>query len=134
MTTQPLAHPILQIGATREETLDTKATQGVTHMGATPMISTPVMIGLMEGVCMRMLQEKLPKPQTSVGTVVNIRHLAAAPAGQPVRIAIKFVQCEGRRYTWEVQAFSGDKKIGDGLHERAVIDPSRFQTKGAAKA
>ena len=124
-------HPVLPIGATREETLDTKPGQGVTHMGATPMISTPVMIGLMEGVCMRMLQEKLPKPQTSVGTVVNIRHLAAAPAGQPVRIAIKFVQCEGRRYTWEVAAYSGDKKIGDGLHERAVIDPSRFQLKGA---
>jgi predicted thioesterase len=102
---------------------------GVTHAGPVEMLSTPVMIGMFEGVCLHMMQERLPQGQTSVGARVDVRHLAPSPVGKPVRIKATFLRTEGRRLIFEVQAFSGDTKIGEGIHERAVIDPSRFQAR-----
>ncbi len=115
----------LEPGTYKSEEVPTKAGEGVTHMGPIAMLSTPSVIGAMEGVCMRMMQDHLEWPRTSVGARVDIRHLAPAPAGEPVRIEATYLRQEGRRYIFEVRALSGEKKIGEGLHERAVVDPSR---------
>jgi predicted thioesterase len=110
-----------------ETEIETKAGMGVKHVGPVEMLSTPAMIGMMEGVCMKMLQDSLEAPQTSVGARVDVRHLAPSPVGRKVRVKATFQRAEGRRYFFGVEAYSGETKIGDGMHERAVVDPSRFK-------
>lgn len=121
---------LLQPGQTLELEFNTSPVDGTVHTGAVAMLSTPSLVRYFELVCHKMLQEKLPTPQTSVGTVVNIRHLAPAPIGQQIRVKATFISNERRRYTWEVQAWYGETKIGDGQHERAIVDPSRYQARG----
>ena len=102
---------------------------GVKHVGPVEMLSTPAMIGFMEGTAMHLMQDYLEESERSVGARVDVRHLAPAPVGGKVRVRAAFLRTEGRRYIFEVQAFAGDVKIGDGTHERAVVDPSRFQAR-----
>ena len=117
----------LEPGATTEQEFETKPGMGVTHAGPVEMLSTPAMIGMMEVVCLRLMQGHLEEGHTSVGARVDVRHLAPSPVGRTVRVKATFARIEGRRYIFEVQAFSGDRMIGEGIHERAIIDPSRFQ-------
>ncbi len=117
----------LEPGLSAETEVETKPGMGVKHVGPVEMLSTPAMIGMMEGICMKMLQESLEPPQTSVGARVDVRHLAPSPVGRKVRVKATFQRTEGRRYFFGVEAYSGDTKIGDGMHERAVVDPSRFK-------
>lgn len=119
----------LQPGMSAEQEMETRPGMGVNHVGPVEMLSTPSMIGFMEGVCLKLMQQHLPPGQTSVGARVDVRHLAPSPVGKPVRVKATFLRTEGRRYIFEVQAFSGETKIGEGIHERAAIDPSRFRTK-----
>lgn len=118
---------LLPPGAAREEELPTKAGMGVTHAGPVEMLSTPAMIGLMEGVALRLMQEHLEAGLTSVGARVDVRHLAPHPVGSPVLIKASFARTEGRRLIFDVEAWAGDVKLGAGIHERAVIDPSKFK-------
>ena len=118
---------LLPPGAAREEELPTKPGMGVTHAGPLEMLSTPAMIGLMEGVSLRLMQEHLEAGLTSVGARVGVRHLAPHAVVGPVRVKASFARTEGRRLIFDVEAWSGDVKIGAGIHERAVIDPSKFK-------
>ena len=122
MTDEPI-----KPGITREEVLPTKAGMGVKHVGPMEMLSTPSMIGMMEAVCLKLLQENLQGDLTSVGSRVDVRHRAPSPVGEPVRVKATFLRTEGRRLIFEVEAYHGEVKIGDGIHERAIIDPSRFK-------
>ena len=116
-------------GTTSEEEMETRPGMGVTHAGPVEMLSTPNMIGMMETVSLKIMQKYMDEGETSVGARVDVRHLAPSPVGRNVRVKATFLRTEGRRYIFEVQAFSGDTKIGEGIHERAVIDPSRFQAR-----
>ena len=118
---------LLPPGATREEELPTKPGMGVTHAGPVEMLSTPAMIGLMEGVALRLMQEHLDAGLTSVGARVDVRHLAPHPVGEPVRVKAAFARTEGRRLIFDVETWAGEVKLGSGIHERAVIDPSKFR-------
>ena len=124
-----MARQPLTPGVSKEAVLETRPGMGVTHVGPVEMLSTPSMIGMMEGVALRILQEYLDNGETSVGARVDVRHLAPMPVGGQVRVKATFLRIEGRRYVFEVQAFAGDIKIGEGLHERVVVDPSRFQAR-----
>lgn len=122
---------VLEPGATKEMVMETKPGMGVTHVGPVEMLSTPAMIGMMESVSLRLMQEHLDQGQTSVGARVDVRHLAPSPVGKPVRVKATFLRTEGRRYIFQVEAYSGERKIGEGIHERAVVDPSRFRQRSA---
>ena len=122
-----MTEDLLPIGTTREQEMPTKPGMGVTHAGPVEMLSTPSMIGLMEGICLRLIQEHLADGLTSVGTRVDVRHLAPPPVGKPVRGKATFARNQGRRLIFDVEAWSSDVKIGSGIHERAVIDPSKFK-------
>ena len=117
-------------GASREQEFTTEPGMGVTHVGPVEMLSTPTMIGFMEHTALELLQEYLEEPERSVGARVDVRHLAPMPVGGKVKVRATFLRTEGRRYIFEVQAFAGEKKIGEGIHERAVVDPTRFQGGG----
>lgn len=124
-----MVEPSIPEGASREQTFHTTPGMGVKHVGPIEMLSTPSMIGFMEQTSMGLLSQYLEKPTTSVGSRVDVRHLAPAPVGEEVRVTASFIRAEGRRYLFAVAAHVGSLKIGDGTHERAVVDPSRFNAR-----
>lgn len=92
-----------------------------------PVLSTPRLIGFMERTAHQSVLPYLQPGQTTVGTLVNIRHLAATPVGMPVRFRSELLQVDGRRLVFKVEAFDELEKVGEGEHERFIIDVSRFE-------
>ncbi len=95
------------------------------------VLSTPSMIAEMEETCRLLLKEQvIPDPEwDSVGTVVDIRHLAATPVGATVSLKSRVASSEGRRVIFEVEAHEKLEKIGDGRHERFIINVPRFRAR-----
>jgi predicted thioesterase len=93
------------------------------------VLSTPRMIGLMEFTCQLLVLPYLAEGQTSVGSLVNIRHLAATPEGMTVRLRAELVEVDRRRLRFKVEAWDALEKIGEGEHERFIIDKDRFETR-----
>jgi fluoroacetyl-CoA thioesterase len=87
----------------------------------TPVLSTPMMISLMEGVCTDLIAPLLPAGFITVGYEVHIKHKAAAPIGTKVRTWCKILEVEGRKLLFEVRVTAGDKVIGEGQHRRTII-------------
>ena len=86
-----------------------------------PMLSTPEMISLMEGVCKDLAQGLLPPGFITVGYEVNIKHKGAAPAGTEINTWCRVLEADGRKLLFEVCVTAGDKIIGEGQHRRTVI-------------
>ena len=105
------------------------------HMGsgAVRVFATPEMVRLMERAAVNALAPHLSAGQQSVGTLVNVKHLAATPLGATVTATAELIGVDGRRLTFRVSATDGMDTIGEGLHERALIDLERFEQKAAAK-
>lgn len=102
--------------------------------GAVAVYSTPSMIALMENAAAECVAKALLDGQTTVGTRVDIQHLAATPPGMRVRAYARLVKVHGRLLDFEVWAEDDVERIGDGTHQRAVIDRARFEQKVSAKA
>lgn len=99
-----------------------------------PVLSTPRLISYMERASHQGILPFLNEGQTSVGTVVNIRHLAATPVGMQVRFRAELTQVDGRRLVFKVEAWDEVEKIGEGEHERFIIDSARFLDRLQKKA
>ena len=80
----------------------------------------------MERVAHSLLEQRLPEGYSSVGTAVDVQHLAPTPVGVDVHIQCEVVEVEGRRVSFHVLAWDGTGKIGEGRHQRVVIDVARF--------
>ena len=102
------------------------------------VLSTPRMISYMERTAHQALLPYLAEGQTSVGTLVNIRHLGATPVGMQVRFRAELVEVNRRRMRFKVEAWDALEKVGEGEHERFIVDKGRFEErlaqKGAAAA
>lgn len=98
-----------------------------------PVLSTPRMIGYLERTAHLGVLPYLKEGQTTVGTLVNVRHLAATPVGMAVRFRAELLQQEGRRLLFKVEAWDEVEKIADGEHERFIIDTARFDARLAEK-
>jgi fluoroacetyl-CoA thioesterase len=117
-------------GIALEKTVTTTPAMGVAHLGPGPsVLSTPAMLGLMEQTCLEASKPHLDANESTVGTMVHIWHRAAVPIGQDVRIAVKMLERDRRKMLWEVKVTHGDVVIGDGTHERFVVDLSKFNKK-----
>jgi fluoroacetyl-CoA thioesterase len=90
------------------------------------VLSTPTMIGLMEGTCLRGVAEHLDEGETTVGTHVCVSHSGVAREGEEVVVRARLAGVERRRLTFEVEVRSPRGSISEGTHERAVIDTARF--------
>lgn len=90
-------------------------------------LATPYMIALMERASQQLAAAYLPEGQSTVGVLVNVRHLAATPQGMEVRIHSELTAVDGRKLTFKVEAYDAAEKIGEGTHERFIIDLARFQ-------
>lgn len=102
--------------------------------GTVAVFATPEMVRLMERAAVHALAPYLAPGQQSVGTMINVRHLAATPLGATVTATAELVEVNGRRLTFKVSAHDGVELIGEGLHERALIDLARFEARVQAKA
>ena len=87
--------------------------------------STPAMITLMEQASIEAVHDLLDEGQTSVGYEVNVRHLAPADIGVTITAYSELTEVDRNRLTFQVEAYDGDRKIGEGTHRRAVITPGR---------
>ncbi|CAN5340244.1 thioesterase family protein [soil metagenome] len=95
--------------------------------------ATPVMILHMEKACTSSIADLLPEGHVSVGMEVNVRHLAATPVGRTVRVSSRVRQIDAKSVLFDVEAWDGDRKIGDGTHRRGVINIAAFEKRfGAA--
>jgi len=95
--------------------------------------STPAMIALLEAASIRALRDHLPEGYTSVGTGLNVRHLAATPVGMTVTARATLKEVDGRRLVFEVTASDEVELIGTGTHERFIVDHQRFEERVRTK-
>ena len=102
--------------------------------GLVPVFSTPSLVGLMESAAVKALEGRLPSGQTSVGSRIDVRHLAATPVGMKVRARAELTAVEGRKLTFKVQAWDELELIGEADHERFVVDEARFIARVGSKA
>jgi predicted thioesterase len=122
----------VRIGATKERTITVGSNQTTSFLWeGENVLSTPSMIAEMEETCRLLLKEQVVSDPEwdSVGTIVNIRHLAATPVGAEVSLRAKVVSVEGRRVMFEVDARDRLEKVGEGRHERFIINVPRFRAK-----
>jgi len=125
----------IPIGAQREENLLVTGDVAISFLGLEDarVLSTPHLIGFLEMTTRNLIKEHLPPGQDSVGTVVNVQHLAATPIGMHVRLRAEVLAVEGRRVSCRVEAWDEREKVGEGTHERFVIDIERFAARVQAK-
>jgi len=90
------------------------------------VLATPVMIMVMENAALNAIKPYLPAGLSALGTRVDIAHLAATPVGRQVRGEAQVTRVEGRRIGFWVVAFDGNERIGEGSHERMLIDLAKF--------
>jgi fluoroacetyl-CoA thioesterase len=98
------------------------------------VFATPMMVTAMENAALNAVRDYLDPGESVVGTVVNVRHLAATPAGHQVTATAEVTKVDGRRIEFNVSARDEIEEIGVGTHERMVIDMDRIAKKLAAKA
>lgn len=91
-----------------------------------PSLATPAMIKWMEYCCRDAIYPHLEEGNDSVGVKVSVAHLAATPMGQQLTYTARVTEVDGRRVSFDVEAFDGTEVVGRGTHERFVVDVSRF--------
>ncbi len=125
----------IPIGTVHEETLLVTSELAVDFMGIEEarVLGTPHMIGHMERTARLALLPYLEPGYDTVGTLVNIAHLAATPLGMSVRFRAEVLSVEDRRVTFKVEAFDEVEKIGEGAHERFIVNVARFAGRVQAK-
>jgi fluoroacetyl-CoA thioesterase len=97
------------------------------------VFATPMMVTAMENAALNAVRDYLDPGESAVGTQVNIRHLAATPAGHRVTAEAEVTKVDGRRIEFKVSARDEIEEIGNGTHERMVVDMARIDQRLAAK-
>ena len=101
--------------------------------GTLRVFATPAMIALIEETCWRSIADQLEDGQGTVGTLLNISHVAPTPLGMKVRCESELKEVDGRRLVFEVNVYDECGLIGKGTHERFIITEDKFQKKADAK-
>ena len=128
---EPLAN--IQVGMTgrKEELVTAELTVGG-HVAGMPMVyGTPMMIMAMEVACASAVQPHLPPGWVTVGSEVNVRHLAPSPIGAKIVARAEVIEVSGRSVLFAVEAFDGERKIGEGQHRRGAVNLDRFRERYA---
>ena len=97
------------------------------------VLATPVMILIMENAALNAVRPFLDVGESAVGTAIDVRHLAATPVGHHVRAEAEIIKVDGKRIEFKVSASDETEEIGNGLHQRVVIDLRSFNERLAAK-
>jgi len=101
--------------------------------GLVRVLATPVMINLMEAAALDAVENLIPAGHQSLGTRLDVRHIAATPVGMRVRATAKLLAVDGRTLEFRVEAHDEKDLIGDGVHTRLVVNVERFDQRVQAK-
>ena len=102
--------------------------------GRIRVLATPVMINLIEAAALAAVEQSLPERHQSLGTRLDVTHVAATPVGMRVRATAEVVRVEGRTVHFRVRAEDERELIGEGTHERVVVNVDRYEARVAEKA
>lgn len=102
--------------------------------GLAKVFATPMMIALMEKTCADSVAPLLPEGQSTVGTHINVSHCSATPVGLDVWCDSELVEVDRRRLLFTVKAYDPCGLIGEGQHERFIVDNAKFQANTENKA
>jgi predicted thioesterase len=97
--------------------------------GRVHVLATPVMINLIEAAALEAIERLLPAGHQSLGTLLNVRHIAATPVGMRVSARAEVLAVEGRTVRFRVEARDEKELIGDGTHERVVVNVAKFDAR-----
>lgn len=125
----------IQPGLTGEVTLVVAEEHTATHIGSggARVLATPQMVLLMERAGVAAVDHLLPEGHRTVGAHLDVRHLAPTPVGFEVKASAELLEVDGRRLTFRVQAHDGVELVGEGTHQRFIIDVQRFGERVAQK-
>ena len=101
--------------------------------GTASVYATPMMIALVEKTCMLSVAPSLLEGEGTVGTMVNVSHLSATPVGMKVRCESELVEVDRRRLVFKVSVYDECGLVGEGTHERFIVNNDKFQAKADSK-
>ena len=116
-----------------EETVTPEMSAARVGSGLVDVFATPMMIALIEKTCNESVLPYLDEGQGTVGTLVNVTHTAATPIGMRVWCESELVEVDRRKLVFKVKAFDEYGSIGEGSHERFIIDTAKFAAKALSK-
>jgi fluoroacetyl-CoA thioesterase len=122
----------VKIGTTKIRDVKTSSNQTTSFLWeGENVLSTPSLISEMEETCRLLLKDFVLKEKEwdSVGTIVDIKHIAITPVGSTIRLKSIIESVNNRRIMFNVEAFDNIEKIGEGKHERFIINVPNFRTK-----
>lgn len=102
--------------------------------GKVDVFGTPAMIALMEEASINTVDKKLPEGFATVGIEFNIKHLAATPKGMNTTASAELIEINGKRLVFKVEAFDEVEKIGEGTHQRYIIELEKFKSRAQSKS
>jgi predicted thioesterase len=125
----------IPVGASGEAKLLVSSEMAISFLGvdSARVLSTPQMILYMERTCRNTVFPLLDPGYDTLGTHVNVFHLAAAPLGSTVTFRAEVTKVTEKRVQFRVEAWDETEKIGEGTHERTIINIAKFATRMAAK-
>ena len=101
--------------------------------GTLAVLATPRMIALMEEAAYKCIGAELESGSSSVGTLMNVKHLSATPVGMDVSVIAEVTEVDGRRVVFKVEAYDAKGIIGEGVHERFIVFEEKFVAKTYSK-
>lgn len=126
----------IRAGAVGEHRILVTSEYATNHLGMdqAQVLSTPQLIGQLEIAARDLIQPFLNEGEDSVGTDVQVKHLAATPLGMSVVFRARVVSVDGQRVRFAVEAEDEQEKIAEGVHERFVVNVARFASRLVTKA
>lgn len=125
----------IEQGLVGEATLEVTPSQSAAHLGSgtVGVLATPAMVAFIERTCQQLVQPMLSSGNSTVGTGIQIRHLAPTPIGAEVRARVEVTSVEGREIVFRAQIWDDFELVGEAEHHRVVIDVDRFMKRVEAK-
>lgn len=128
--------PGIQLGlaGTAHTTVTQSNTAIALGSGLVPVFATPALVALLEEAAVKALAPQMEAGKTSVGTRVDVQHLAATPLGMAVHAEATVTGVDGRQISFRVTAYDEAEQIAEGIHQRIIVDEQRFLARAEAKA
>ena len=111
---------------TSEIVVGTRDTAPHVGSGKIGVLATPIMVNLMEAAALQAVEKYMPPGHQTVGTRLDVKHYAATPVGMRVRAHAELSSVAGRTLTFRIHAEDERERIGEGIHERLIINVERF--------
>lgn len=114
------------LSGTAEIVVGTRDTAPHVGSGKIGVLATPIMVNLMEAAALQAVERFMAPGYQTVGTHLDVRHFAATPVGMRVRARAELVKVDGRTLTFRIDAEDERERVGEGVHERLIINVERF--------